>query len=174
MKETKNNVYSTLFTTIYDENSPVGNLGRGSHYSILRAAQFLNQLYEPQTPIKIQDFCVVWDEDHDTRVIDVIESLYTDNLLAPVLFIGERKGGVTVIVDKKFYDDSALRYRFDRQLRDIVQSLDDPWGWSLGYFDKETSDVFSSPLINDSDKKVDVYLLNINNLWRLGLKEFKS
>lgn len=170
----QNNAYSSLFSTIYDEHAPIGHLGRGTHYSIFRAVQFLNNLYEPQTPLKIQDFCVVWDEDHDTRVIEVIEKLYIKNLLAPVLYIGERKGGVTVILDKKFYDDQSLLRSFYQQLGKISQGLDDPWCSEVGYLDFSNKDVNAEALINDSSEKVTVYLNNINNLWSLGHKHFKG
>lgn len=170
----QNQVYSTLFSTIYDEQAPVGLIGRGTHYSILRTAQFLNNLYQPQTPLKIQDFCIVWDEDHDIRVIEVIEQLYLKNLLAPVLFIGERKGGVTVILDKEFYNNKSLLRSFSQQLNEISQGLDDPWCSEVGSLDLVTKEANPETLINDASEKVSVYLNNINNLWSLGQKEFRQ
>lgn len=166
--------YSPFFSTVYDEQAPVGNLGRGTHYSIFRTAQFLNNLYQPQTPLKIQDFCIVWDEDHDTRVVEVIEKLYLENLLAPVLYIGERKGGVNVILNKEFYDSQSLLHSFDQQLHKISQELDDPWCSEVGYLDLIDKSTNPGGLINDSHEKVTVYLNNINNLWSLGQKEFCS
>jgi len=166
--------YSPLFSTVYDEQEPIGYLGRGTHYSILRAAQFLNNRYQPQTPLKIQDFCVIWDEDHDTRLVEVIEKLYLKNLLAPVLFIGERKGGVTVILDKEFYDNQRLLSSFYQHLNKISQGLDDPWYSEVGYLDLTCKDTSPETLINDSREKVSVYLNNINNLWSLGQKEFRG
>ena len=32
--------YSDFFKTLHDEQAPTGNLGRGTHYSILRAVVF--------------------------------------------------------------------------------------------------------------------------------------
>jgi hypothetical protein len=165
--------YSPLFTTLYDETQPVGNLGRGCHYSILRAAQSLDLLLEPQVQVTAQDFSVVWDEDHDDRVMDVIEELYIQNLLAPVLFIGERKGGVTVILDKEFYDDKTLHSYFESQLMRIVQSQNDPWSWKIGYFDIESGAINADSLIHDSTPRVIIYLRHIIGLWDLGLKEYK-
>ncbi|WBA15333.1 hypothetical protein [Salinivibrio proteolyticus] len=164
--------YSPLFSTVYDEKTPIGYLGRGTHYSIFRAAQFLNNMYQPQTPLRAQDFCVVWDEDHDTRIIEVIEILYLNNLLAPVLYIGERKGGVSVILDKSFYDNKTLLSSFYQQLSIITQGLNDPWCSDVGYFDPTSKCVEPVALINDSIDKVTVYLNNINNLWSLGHKGF--
>jgi hypothetical protein len=165
--------YSSLFSTIYDEKEPVGNLGRGTHYSVLRAAQFLNNLYQPQNPLKIQDFCIVWDEDHDTRLIEVVEQLYLKNMLSPVLFIGERKGGVTVILDKEFYENTNLIHTFYQQLNDVAQGLSsDPWCASVGYINLITRDVDSDTLVNEDKQKVSTYLNNIHNLWSLGQKDF--
>jgi hypothetical protein len=41
---------------------------------------------------------VIWDEDHDERVIGVVERMYFAGLLHPVLFVGERKGSLTVVL----------------------------------------------------------------------------
>jgi hypothetical protein len=165
--------YSSLFTTLYDETQPVGNIGRGTHYSILRAAQSLDIKLEPQAQIFAQDICVVWDEDHDDRIMDVIEGLYVQNLLAPILFIGERKGAVTVILEKEFYDDDTLHSYFENQLMKIVQSQNDPWSWEIGYFDMESGEIKADSLIHDSTPRVVIYLRHIVGLWVLGLKEYK-
>lgn len=170
--QNQNKLYSSLFTTVYDEKEPVGHLGRGTHYSILRATQSLNNSYQPQNLLKIQDFCIVWDEDHDTRLIKVIEQLHIKNMLAPVLFIGERKGGVTVILDKQFYDRQSLLQPFIQQLDEIAQDLDDPWCSEAGYMDLCSREVYSTALVNDTKDKVSVYLNNIDNLWNLGQKDF--
>ncbi len=165
--------YSSLFTTLYDESQPVGNIGRGTHYSILRAAQSLDIKLEPQAQIFAQDICVVWDEDHDDRIMDVIEDLYIQNLLAPILFIGERKGAVTVILEKEFYDDETLHSYFENQLMKIVQSQNDPWSWKIGYFDMESGEINADSLIHDSTPRVVIYLRHIVGLWVLGLKEYE-
>ena len=75
--------YSPFFQTLYDEQAPVGHLGRGTHYSVLRAAVFHDELGEilPENRYKgphakFHDFAVIWDEDHDKRVIEVIEQIY--------------------------------------------------------------------------------------------------
>ena len=166
-------VYSTLFNTIYDEPKAVGKIGRGTHYSILRAAQSLDLKLEPEIQITAQDFCVIWDEDHDDRIMDVIEELYIQNLLAPILFIGERKGSVTVILDKEFYNDKTLYSYFKSQLMTIVESQNDPWSWKIGYFDMDTGAINAHSLIHDSTPRVTIYLHHIVGLWVLGLKEYK-
>ena len=168
-----NPVYSTLFSTLYDESKPVGKLGRGTHYSILRVAQPLDLLNKRQKQIQAQDLCVVWDEDHDTRVIEVVEELYLQNLLAPVIFIGERKGNITVLVHIDFWENESLLQKFDQQLGNIASNLNDPWAWSIESYRTPPWEQFQSELINDSSMKVKTYLDNISNLWDLGLKKYE-
>ncbi len=168
-----NPIYSTLFSTLYDETKPVGNLGRGTHYSILRAAQPLNYLNRRQKEIQAQDLCVIWDEDHDTRVIEVIEELYLQNLLAPVTFIGERKGSVTVLVHIDFRENDLLFEKFEQQLSHITSNLNDPWALEIETYRAPPWERFQSVIINDNSEKVKTYLDNISNLWDLGLKNYK-
>ncbi|EIJ0985426.1 TPA: hypothetical protein I7701_21795 [Vibrio vulnificus] len=167
--------YSSLFSTIYDEQQPVGNLGRGTHYSILRATTSVDELTRPTREVKIHDFALVWDEDHDTRVIEVIEKLCIQNALSPVRFIGERKGCVTILVDKSLYADKENLRVFTVIARSICDTLCDSWGCEIGYFDAENTAVTNQAgmLINAADTKVYTYLENINNLWGLGIKPYK-
>ncbi|WP_454009993.1 hypothetical protein [Aeromonas sp. Marseille-Q7275] len=166
--------YSSLFSTIYDEPSPVGRIGRGSHYSVLRATTSFDSQLKPTRNVNVHDFAVIWDEDHDTRAIEIIERMCVENLLSPVRFIGERKGSLTVLVDKKFYDDNANVNFYKAMLQGICDSLDDPWGCAVGFFDSKSEDVTNEArmLINDGRDKIINYILNIDGLWSLGVKPF--
>src|SRR5260370_21913517 len=93
--------YSAFFQTLHDEAKPVGKIGRGTHYSILRAQVWQDERLKPLKKGMLADFAVIWDEDHDERVIEVIEWLYFEGLLSPIRFIGERKGSLTVLLDAK-------------------------------------------------------------------------
>lgn len=171
-------VYSTIFSTIYDEHEPVGHLGRGTHYSVLRAVEWLDVTRSPLTTPQIHDFAVVWDEDHDTRAIEAIEKIYMAGLLSPVQFIGERKGTLTVIVAARFYyygSDSDIR-NYSQAIEQIAQSIDDPWPSEVGSFDRAPGSehqCFPHGLINDAEHKVITYLKNIDSLWGLGTKAYK-
>ncbi|MNH09001.1 hypothetical protein D3C79_684430 [compost metagenome] len=167
--------YSSLVTTIYNEPAPVGSIGRGSHYSVLRATTSYDSILKPTRVVNVHDFAVIWDEDHDTRLIKVIERMCIENLLSPVVFIGERKGGVTILVDKKFYDDKDKLQFYNVMIRGICSPLDDSWGSEIGFFDGSDADVTNEArmIINDTEAKVKNYLLNINGLWSLGIKSFK-
>ena len=167
--------YSTLFACIHDEPEDYGSLGRGTHYSIMRCAEWFDVTRQPLTVAQVHDFAVVWDEDHDTRVIEAIERMYLAGLLAPVQFIGERKGGLTVIVASKFYFAADME-AYEREVMAIAQSLDDPWHTMVGMFDKAGArsghrhQTDAQGLINDDEHRVNIYRSNIDSLWGLGTK----
>lgn len=54
--------YSRLFSCLHDEASPVGNLGRGTHFSIFRSVEWLDVERQPLARPQIHDFAVIWDE----------------------------------------------------------------------------------------------------------------
>ncbi len=172
--------YSTLFSCLYDEPDPVGQLGRGTHYSVMRSVEWLDVTRRPLALPEIHDFAVIWDEDHDTRVIEAVEQIYMAGLLSPVQFIGERKGMLTVIVAARFYfwSDSGIE-AYTRAINDISQSLDDSWPAEVGSFDRSPDSVqmgwlqtSTAGLISDTDHRVNTYLTNVDSLWRLGTKPF--
>jgi hypothetical protein len=151
--------YSHFFSTLHDEADAVGKLGRGTHYSILRAV--LWDKVEPQW----HDFAVVWDEDHDTRVIWVIEQLHIQRLLRDVLAIGERKGSVAIITASPYPNP---------KLHALVQ---DGWQHPSGdFFNSEIEhvDEATGSLINANPEHVQAYVKGITVLWDLGTKPLTS
>jgi len=159
--------YSPFFKTLHDEKSPVGYLGRGTHHSILRAMVFNDLNLKPTTKGSFLDFAVIWDEDHDIRVVEVVEKLYAERLLAPIRVIGERKGMLSVLLssevtsvwgEKKFNDYAATVERHS-------SCSNDQWTADVSVLHK-----MGTTIINDDPNKVSIYLKNIENLWELGLK----
>jgi hypothetical protein len=145
--------YSHFFSTVFDQTEGIGTLGRGTHYSILRAV-----LLEPAA--KFHDFAVIWDEDHDLRIVWILEQIYAQRLLMPILAIGERKGGITVLTNGQEQSDYA------RSLAEIVGRIPSD-AFSL---EIERFSVASSMIINASDERVRGYLAGIDALWSLGSK----
>jgi hypothetical protein len=94
-------MYSDFFKTLHDETGPTGHLGRGTHYSVLRAVVFHDPMRKPLPEGQFADFAVIWDEDHDTRVMEPIEEIYRRGLLSSFLMFGERKGSFTAILSSK-------------------------------------------------------------------------
>ncbi|WP_202109375.1 hypothetical protein [Bordetella sp. 15P40C-2] len=173
-------VYSDLFACLYDQSEPIGRLGRGTHYSVFRTAEWLDVVRDPLPVPQIHDFAIIWDEDHDTRVIEAVEAIYMAGLLSPVQFIGERKGTLHVVVAAKFYLNSEpRRNQYLAELNVLAKKLPngDVWPIELLHFDRSPSSPPTHPhqteiggLINDERHKVVTYLRNIDNLWSLGTK----
>jgi Bacterial RNA polymerase, alpha chain C terminal domain len=93
--------YSDFFKTLHDEQKPTGYLGRGAHYSVLRAVVFHDPLGKPLPQGQFADFAVIWDEDHDVRVMEPIEEIYWRGLLSSFIMFGEHKGCFTAILSNK-------------------------------------------------------------------------
>lgn len=158
--------YCPFFQTLHDETRPVGNLGRGTHYSVLRAFTWHNQFFVPLNRAAFLDFAIIWDEDHDERVMDAVLSLYVGGLLAPVRYIGERKGSLTVLLDPEAVQtwQSADLKEYSDQVSDIAQCLEDPWIATV-----DTAEGHQHSIINGSYEDVLIYLKHIDILWRLGV-----
>lgn len=169
--------YSHYFSCLYDEPEPVGNLGRGTHYSVFRTAEWLDVVRHPLPRPQTHDFAVIWDEDHDTRVIEAVEKLYMAGLLSPVQFIGERKGTLTVIVAARFYWHNTVDIdEYKRRVLEIVQDLDDPWTAQIGSFDRNPGspqNTFTEGFIHADEHRVEIYLRNIDSLWSLGTRDYE-
>jgi hypothetical protein len=93
--------YSPFFQTLHDETGPTGHLGRGTHYSVLRAIVFHDSLGNASTNGRFTDFAVIWDQDHDTRAIEPILEIYRRGLLSSFLMFGEQKGVLTAVLSEK-------------------------------------------------------------------------
>lgn len=169
--------YSKLFTCLYDEQRPVGTLGRGTHYSVFRAVEWLDVTRRTLPIPQIHDFAVIWDEDHDERVIEALERIYMAGLLSPIQFIGERKGALTAIVAARFYwagsDADGTAYR--QALEAITRDLPDSWSSDVGSFDRSPGSLQNDyeGIIADSEHKVGLYLANIDSLWGLGTRDYR-
>jgi hypothetical protein len=160
--------YSPVFQTLHDETKPVGNLGRGTHHSILRAVTWHDTLLRPLPHASFLDFAVIGDEDHDTRIIEAIEQLYFEGLLAPVRLIGERKGFLTVLLAPEFLEDSTSREidSYRRRLKDGEQRsvAGDLWAVEMDTIPGNLS------IIQDAMEKVATYTACLMMLWELGVK----
>lgn len=169
-------VYSQFIACLYDQAEPVGDLGRGTHYSIFRSIEWRELDGDFRDSGRFHDFAVVWDEDHDTRVIRLVEQLHMHGLLWPVVFIGERKGTVTVLL---WQDVDPVAERSDWY--DVVKELAqngvecDVWNADFGAFHRDPGQHqrLTDPggIINDRTELVVTYLQTIDVLWQLGEKK---
>ena len=163
--------YSPFFQTLHDETRPVGQLGRGTHYSILRVPIWQDEWLNPLAQGLLLDFAVIWDEDHDARVMEAVEALYFSGLLSPVRFIGERKGSLSVLISDETvgpWNEPELR-NYREAVSDIGQSLEDPWPVTVDQvFGPRHSIIHAAP------EDVATYLRNIHLLWHLGAKPISA
>lgn len=164
--------YSEIITTLHDEKYPVGNLGHGTHYSILRTATWFDNCRLPLKEPKIHDLAIIWDKDHDKRIIDVVEHLYMKNLLVPVLFVGESNGCLSVIVSPQFKEasDEQAFQTFVSSVVKLAKNHYEPWTAEVCVFGENLSEL---QLIDSSCERAELYLKNIYMLWDLGLKDFR-
>ena len=157
--------YSPYFETLYDQQEPVGSLGRGTHYSVLRSVTWLDENLKPINPARLHDLAVIWDEDHDERIVEVLDALYLRGLLAPVHFVGERKGMLTLLLAP---DSVVLGEPRRTQYCEEVESLDpatDSWGKQVSSVDAPLD------LIHTSSARMNRYLATIADIHMLGQKQ---
>ena len=161
--------YSPLLHTLYDETDSIGKLGRGTHYSVLSCVQWADNRRQLRPVPGIQHFAVIWDEDHDTRIIQVIEAAYMRGIFAPVLYIGERKAFLTVVVNDEFFEIIQGDWAsYSMAWKEICKETHGDF-WNLQLV-RVTADAYE--MVADSNKKVATYLLNIHNLWNLGFNKY--
>lgn len=160
-------IYSPFFQTLYDQPEPVGQLGRGGHYSVLRAVTHRDIHGAPLDEARFQDFAIIWDEDHDERVIEVVEQMYFVGLLAPAKVIGERKASMTVILD------SASRLADEPAVSNYLARLEelDP---SSDCFTKAVPLGHTGGLVHDAEQRVQRFLDHIQDIHQLGHKPAES
>lgn len=170
--------YSPYFHTLYDQPEPMGNLGRGTHYSVLTAPTWVDEIQAPMNEPCNHRFCVIWDEDHDNRVITAIEWLYVNKFLTPVRFIGERKGGLYVLLSSEAYakleaSGLSLGIYTDELEHAIEQITGDYWPVTISWYSQNSQEFQDAELgiINDSRDSVMKYLWGIDAQFQLGLHE---
>lgn len=151
---------------LYDQPEPVGNLGRGTHHSVFRAVIWDEREKTTASRALFHDVAVVWDEDHDVRVLRVLEHVYLAGLLRPIAAIGERKGTLHVVLNREASltsdgdDVLALRER----LTDLATAREDTWPVSIALWNEPSEIIGASPSV------ISDYLRGIDASWQLGSK----
>lgn len=164
--------YSVLFSCIHEDAE--------GDYSIIR---FLRQ-GRGFTGKQVQDLMIEWDDDHDERVIEVIERMLLAGLLRDALMVGERKGSLTVGIDPRSpgYDFTcgpengwrrhpsilALEKRIEACVPDS-----DPWGVNV---ERMVTAASYHPDVYGHDeptwqRDAALRLAAIDARWKLGVKD---
>lgn len=167
-------MYSTIFQCLHDQPS-IGV--RPLPYTIFRAFDSKDVTQNPSPTPQVHDFCVIWDEDHDTRVIKAAEALYARGLLPGVQFLREHKGYLTIILAAKTYLDSCDLYA--PAIRHAADYIGDHWDVEVGSYDRSgvtsNRDIYmhqcqlENITPHDDDKSLRL-LWNIDFQWDLGTK----
>jgi hypothetical protein len=160
-------IYSPFFQTLHDERRPTGSLGRGTHYSVLRAVVFHDENGRPLPEGRFCDFAVIWDEDHDERAIEVLEKIYFSGLLSSFLIFGERKAFFTGIVPSGVLTPARIELLKSR-IAVTCESV------GVDYWTSMIEGIDGHSIINDQSERVGIYLRNVNMLWKLGLKDARD
>lgn len=101
---------------------------------------------------------MVWDEDHDDGIIQVIERLYRACMLPGFMMFGERKGTLTAVMSEEYRAPVSIK------LGEIAWSPnDDAWIPVMCGINDSDLRIIDAPTEN-----VRLYLRNIQMLWQLG------
>ena len=170
--------YSPHLHCIYDEPAPTGQIGRGTHYSVVQALSWRSSKGELRKQAAVQNVAIIWDEDHDLRIIPCVEALLIAGLLHAISMIGERKGSVTIVFNSMsaayMNDDQKGAYQEEvtQVINDVVAAKhEDSWSITFGEMTetlclKSTGyQIFHQSLIQDDVQKIETYIRNINYLW---------
>lgn len=157
----------SFFQCLYDQRIPVGSLGRGTHYSVYRSISWHLQNFTPSARAAYHDVAVVWDEHHDERVLDVFSRIHVEGLLAPILFVGERKGTLYVLLEEDAVVElgTAGIEQLTERLRPLADLGTDIWSVDVAAYGADSTGIIQAP-----QEDVDTYLASIDLLWKLGLK----
>jgi hypothetical protein len=173
--------YSTYFSCLHDEPEPVGQIGEGTHYSVMRAVEWSDECLTPIKLPQVHDFAVIWNEFHDERVISTIEQIYMAGLLSPVLFVSLQKHTLYFVLTDNFWgleeidskpgvSDSEI---YSHEIDEVCTS-DFVHATVFCTFEQllNLPDSAQRDIISDDEHRVHIYLRNIDNLWKLGSKPF--
>lgn len=169
-------VYSTLFHCLYDERAP--RTRRFPHYSVLRAIDSRDVRQQQTQRPRVHDFAVIWDDDHDTRIIPVLEEMLMAGVLPGVQFIGEHKGLLTVILASATYYTIDIK-AFVEKVTKLTEAAGDCWQVDVGMFDHHPGNL---ALLHQCDFREIIggqdadraFLFTIDAMWSLGTKEWRS
>lgn len=178
-------VYSTLFSTVHDEPAPYGSLN--AHYSVFRSVVHYDPtgaLFDWDQTLALHHMAVIWDADHDTRIISVMEQLAVHQCLSPIVFIGESRGRVVILLCREFFKgrDKLSQLAYYHRVQEIVKNPlhGDPWTVVFGeYASPAKRDAWELdnahdiiPGANNTDTLA--YLDSITTIWRLGGRDFEK
>ncbi|KRE90823.1 hypothetical protein ASG87_01420 [Frateuria sp. Soil773] len=168
--------YSSFFQCLFDQPDRPGDRFYGA-FSVFRAIDSRDVEQRPTHLPHIHDFAVIWDDDHDTRIIAVIEEMLMAGLLPGVQFIGEHKGSLTVILAARTYWKIDVE-AYTKRVEALTGAVGDFWNVRLGMYDHGKGNLrighqcdFQEILGLDGEAE-HAFLYTIDSMWNLGTKEW--
>jgi hypothetical protein len=167
--------YSQNLHCLYDNPEPASPQYPG--YSIFRAISSQSVEQQPTELPHVHDFAVIWDDDHDTRIIKLLEEMLFAGLLPGVQFIGEHKGELNVILAARtFFCIQEDTYR-DR-LTALSAVTGDSWFVRVGMIDMSQASRTTHHqcdyvnLLGMTFHLADAFFVTLDNMWQLGTKRW--
>lgn len=169
--------YSSFFHCLYDlPDMPNGTFGA---YSVFRAIDSRDVEQKPAALPHVHDFAVIWDDDHDTRIIPVLEEMLMAGLLPGVQFIGEHKGTLTIILAARTYWKIDIK-AYAQRVEKLTLAAEDSWFVRVGMYDHSPGQLHHrqqcdfQELIGLPIDEEHAFLYTIDNMWNLGTKVWVS
>lgn len=168
-------IYSSFFHCLYDQPE-VPNACFGA-YSVFRAIDSRNVEQQLTSLPHVHDFAVIWDDDHDTRIIPVIEEILMAGLLPGIQFIGEHKGTLTIILAARTYWKIDID-SYAKRIEALTAAAGDFWAVHIGMYDHGKGNLRIGhqcdfqQIIGCGDEEEHAFLYTIDAMWNLGTKEW--
>ncbi len=168
--------YSTFFTCLHDEDRQGASCLPA--YSVFRAIDSRDVTRKPTERPRVHDFVVIWDDDHDTRIIAVIEEMLMAGILPGVQFISEHKGTLSVILASPTYWANDPE-EFKVLVSKLSTAAGDFWVVEVGMIDttegnmKVLHQCEFLEILGSSDADIAFFFL-IASAWQLGTKAYPS
>ena len=167
--------YSTLFTCLHDEDRQGTSCLPA--YSVFRAVDSRDVTRKPTERPRVHDFVVIWDDDHDTRIIAVIEEMLMAGILPGVQFISEHKGTLSIIRAAPTYWVDLEEFR--AQVSKLSAATGDWWVVEVGMIDTHAGNMRDRHqceflgILGNRDADIAFFFL-IDTAWQLGTKVYPS
>jgi hypothetical protein len=168
--------YSTFFTCLHDEDRQVASCLPA--YSVFRAIDSRDVTRKPTERPRVHDFVVIWDDDHDARIIAVIEEMLMAGILPGVQFISEHKGTLSIILASPTYWANDPE-EFKAQVSKLSAAAGDFWVVEVGMIDTTAGNMKIQhqcdflEILGNSDAEIAFFFL-IAAAWQLGTKVYPS
>lgn len=127
----------------------------------------------------VHDFVVFWDEDHDTRIIPVLEEILMAGLIPGIQFIGEHKGELTIVLAAKTYWSIDDLKEYARTIGKLTAASGEIWSVHIGMIDVRPSSFRTGhqcdfkEIIGLPTHITHARLVTIDDMWKLGTKTWQ-